>query len=818
MPDLLIEVGCEELPSTRLPRDRGAGARDSSPPRWPPLGLEGGPRRRCRWRRAGSRCTRAGLPAELRRPAPRTVRGPAAEAAFGPDGAPTKAARGLRPRPGRRGGGPGRARGAGPRVRLRRASHARAAPVDELVPEVAARLIVRPALLQDHALGRRHRACASRGRCAGSSPSSTSAPCPSSCTACTAGDVSQGHRFLGGPATIGSASGYDAALRAVAVVASHEAGGPRSSPASTRPPRRPGGAWSDPGGKLEEVVFLVEWPSVITGRFDERHLRLPPRVLVTAMQGHQRYFPLRGRAAATCCRSSWRSPTATRPTPTSSPAATRTCSTRACRTPSSASTATCEAGLAALDARLDAIVFHKRLGTMAAEARPPAWPGSRDLADAPRGRPGDGREPPAQAARLAKADQGAVLVAEFSELEGYVAAEYARREGVARRGRDRGRGALPARGRRLAAAARARPGALVAAAEKIDNLVGRLRGRRGPDRLEGPLRPAPRRRSAWCGSPSSAGWDIDHGPVARPAYARLTAQGADLSVATDEHRRPRSSPSSPTASSTCSAPRAWAPRPPRPRIGAGLGGVAAAAAWARAIEAARARRRFQRRVDGRRPASAHRAQGARRGRDAGRPRRRSRRGGPARRRSRGRGAPIEAARRARDLAAALAAAGPLAAAVDRFFVDVLVNADDPGVRARRYGLVREAAGVLSRRRRLRAGHRRRGSAVSSTSVGTKRVYDFSEGSREMRDLLGGKGANVAEMTRLGLPVPKGFTITTETCIDYLRRRPRLPGGPRRARSPSTSPRSRRPSASASATPRTRCWYRCAAAPSSRCPG
>ena len=50
---------------------------------------------------------------------------------------------------------------------------------------------------------------------------------------------------------------------------------------------------------------------------------------------------------------------------------------------------------------------------------------------------------------------------------------------------------------------------------------------------------------------------------------------------------------------------------------------------------------------------------------------------------------------------------------------------------------------------------------------TKRVYDFSEGSREMRDLLGGKGANVAEMTRLGLPVPKGFTITTETCIDYL---------------------------------------------------
>jgi pyruvate,orthophosphate dikinase len=58
--------------------------------------------------------------------------------------------------------------------------------------------------------------------------------------------------------------------------------------------------------------------------------------------------------------------------------------------------------------------------------------------------------------------------------------------------------------------------------------------------------------------------------------------------------------------------------------------------------------------------------------------------------------------------------------------------------------------------------------TSGTEVITKRVYDFAEGSRDMRDLLGGKGANVAEMTRLGLPVPQGFTITTETCIAYLR--------------------------------------------------
>src|SRR5450830_476652 len=47
------------------------------------------------------------------------------------------------------------------------------------------------------------------------------------------------------------------------------------------------------------------------------------------------------------------------------------------------------------------------------------------------------------------------------------------------------------------------------------------------------------------------------------------------------------------------------------------------------------------------------------------------------------------------------------------------------------------------------------------------VYTFAEGDRTMGDLLGGKGANLAEMTRLGLPVPPGFTITTEACREYL---------------------------------------------------
>jgi pyruvate,orthophosphate dikinase len=52
-------------------------------------------------------------------------------------------------------------------------------------------------------------------------------------------------------------------------------------------------------------------------------------------------------------------------------------------------------------------------------------------------------------------------------------------------------------------------------------------------------------------------------------------------------------------------------------------------------------------------------------------------------------------------------------------------------------------------------------------MGTKYIYDFDEGNKDMKDLLGGKGANLAEMTSMGIPVPPGFTITTQTCVGYL---------------------------------------------------
>ena len=61
-------------------------------------------------------------------------------------------------------------------------------------------------------------------------------------------------------------------------------------------------------------------------------------------------------------------------------------------------------------------------------------------------------------------------------------------------------------------------------------------------------------------------------------------------------------------------------------------------------------------------------------------------------------------------------------------------------------------------------------------MATQWVYAFTDERAGGRDLLGGKGANLAEMTRIGLPVPPGFTITTEACNVYLQSENRVPDG------------------------------------------
>src|SRR5437879_8195985 len=66
--------------------------------------------------------------------------------------------------------------------------------------------------------------------------------------------------------------------------------------------------------------------------------------------------------------------------------------------------------------------------------------------------------------------------------------------------------------------------------------------------------------------------------------------------------------------------------------------------------------------------------------------------------------------------------------------------------------------------------------VSRASTTKKWVDLFEEGNKDMRDLLGGKGAGVAEMTRAGLPVPPGFTITTEACNAFYANARKFPRG------------------------------------------
>ena len=101
---------------------------------------------------------------------------------------------------------------------------------------------------------------------------------------------------------------------------------------------------------------------------------------------------------------------------------------------------------------------------------------------------------------------------------------------------------------------------------------------------------------------------------------------------------------------------------------------------------------------------------------------------------------------------------------------------------------------------------------------TRYVYDFAEGADLGRELLGGKGTGLAEMTALGIPVPAGFTVTTQACVEYMRAGEELPEGledeidEHLARLEETDRRS------ASATGATRCSSPFARAPLSRCPG
>jgi glycyl-tRNA synthetase beta chain len=170
------------------------------------------------------------------------------------------------------------------------------------------------------------------------------------------------------------------------------------------------GEWRDPMSKLDEVVNLVEWPVVLEGRFDERFLRLPARVVETAMQSHQRYFPLGGNRFALVANGG-------------EPDLVRQGNERVLEGRLEDATFTFErdvaVGVEKLAQRLGEITFFHGAGTYADK--------TQRLLEFTRGLGGD--DDAAEAARLAKADQASELVREFPDLQGYIGGEYARLAG-----------------------------------------------------------------------------------------------------------------------------------------------------------------------------------------------------------------------------------------------------------------------------------------------------------------------------------------------------------------------------------------------------
>ncbi|MBA2361518.1 MAG: glycine--tRNA ligase subunit beta [Actinobacteria bacterium] len=219
------------------------------------------------------------------------------------------------------------------------------------------------------------------------------------------GTTTRGHRFTSGELDLPSAEAYAETLRGADV-----------EPDAAERERiiREGldalGQWRDPLGKLREVVHLVERPLVLEGVFDERFLQLPPRVVETAMQSHQRYFPLGGNRFGLVANGG-------------DPDTVRAGNVNVLEGRLDDATFTFErdvqAGIEELAGRLGSIVYFAGAGSFADKTAR-----LEGLAD----RLGGG-DASMEAARLGKADQSAELVREFPELEGHIGAEYARLAG-----------------------------------------------------------------------------------------------------------------------------------------------------------------------------------------------------------------------------------------------------------------------------------------------------------------------------------------------------------------------------------------------------
>jgi glycyl-tRNA synthetase beta chain len=246
------------------------------------------------------------------------------------------------------------------------------------------------------------------------------------CWGVTSSRTTRTHRFLGDAreVQVPAADAYGDTLRAAQVIgeqserrATIEAGLASAATAL-------GGTWNDPGNVLKEVVHLVEQPTVITGRFDERYLELPERVLVTAMQSHQRYLPVEqgGSLAPAFLTVMNADPAAVE---SILPGYERVLAGRLDDAVFSFERDRSR-GLddMATDESLGAVVFHAKAGSLA-DRRDRITMVARELAT----QFGVDARQVSDAARLGKADQVSTVVGEFAELEGFAGSLYAKAAG-----------------------------------------------------------------------------------------------------------------------------------------------------------------------------------------------------------------------------------------------------------------------------------------------------------------------------------------------------------------------------------------------------
>ena len=218
------------------------------------------------------------------------------------------------------------------------------------------------------------------------------------------GDKTYGHRFTSGAIDVGEAFNYVETLRAADVEPDHEELRRQIVDALDAL------GWSDPNRVLEEVVYLVEKPLVVDGAFDERYLQLPRRVIETTIQHHVRAFPLGENRFAFVANGG--DPEVVR-------GGVENVVEGRLEDASFTFERDVEVGIDGLAERLGAITFFAGAGSYAEKT------GRLDKLVGALG----GGEAALEAARLAKADQASELVREFPELEGHVGAEYARLAG-----------------------------------------------------------------------------------------------------------------------------------------------------------------------------------------------------------------------------------------------------------------------------------------------------------------------------------------------------------------------------------------------------